>query len=274
MADPARARRRRDRSAADPAVGMRFLTLLAIVLSLALVVWVLVTTVVMPRIRISRIIVRADFEMARADLLRLAGLEGEQTYFSVDAAAVSTRLSAHPQIRSATVERVFPDTVRLSLERRRAVVLVLATPGTETVPAVVDEEGVIFDVGDHLAGRDLPVLSGIEIQGGALGARLPQWLSPTLRRLGDLRVSSPQLFGTLSELRVETRPAGAWDLLVYSRAFRVPVRMDGAVGSEDYTYALMVLDVLSQQGIAENVAEVDVRSGEIVYRLKEEEDGR
>jgi cell division protein FtsQ len=61
---------------------------------------------------------------------------------------------------------------------------------------------------------------------------------------------------------------------MYTEGFRVPVRMESTIDKNTSTYALMVLDVLTQRGEADDIAEVDFRSGEIVYRMKEDLSGR
>jgi len=266
--------RRRHRRAARPSAGTRFLVVLAVLLSFILAGYVLAVTVVLPWLRVSRVVVQADFDMDRTALLQLAGLDGTRYFFSVDPATVAANLESHPMIRAAEVERVFPSTVRLDLHRRRPLAVALVSRDGRSVPVALDESGTIFDAGAHLAERDLPVLSGIGFQGNVVGSTLPARVQPVLESLHDLRISSPEIYRLISELRIEPRGAGGIDVLLFTEGFPVPVRMDGAIDRDTCTYALMVLDVLAQRGEAEDVAEVDFRSGEIVYRMKEGARGR
>lgn len=231
-------------------------------------------TVVLPWLRISRVVVQADFDIERQTLLDLAGLDGTRYYFGLQPDSVVSRLEEHPLIKSASVERVFPNTVRLELLRRRALVVAVMNQGGRSVPLAVDETGMIYDSGGHLANRDAPVLSGIGFEGDVVGSRLPSGLDPLLRSLHELRVSSPEIYGLISELRVQNRGTGGFDVLMYTKGFRVPVRMGNTIDKSTSTYALMVLDVLTQRGEAADIAEVDFRSGEIVYRMKEDGSGR
>ena len=262
--------RRPRRRASAPALSSRVLVGLAILLSVALIVYVIAVTVALPYMGVSRVVVQADFEMNREALLELAGLSGAPFLFSVRPDEVAARLESHPMIRSAAVERAFPDTVRLELLRRRPLAVALVEHDGMSRPFVVDETGTLFDGGAHLASYDLPVLSGIRFEGDVVGGKLPEEICAFLTQLYDVRLSSPEIFASLAELRFEVRGGGDYDVLLFTESCRVPVRLDLHIDREVGKYALMVLDVLAQQGIADDVAEVDFRSGEIVYRLKED----
>ncbi|MCG8479217.1 MAG: FtsQ-type POTRA domain-containing protein [Spirochaetales bacterium] len=269
MSEAIMSRRQRRRVSAPSSSG-RLLVMLAVLLSVAIIGYVVAVTVMLPHMGVSRVVVQADFEMNREALLELAGLSGSPFLFSVRPDEIAARLESHPMIRSAVVERAFPDTVRLELLRRRPLAIALVEHNGMSRPFVVDETGTLFDGGAHLASYDLPVLSGIRFEGNVVGGTLPEEIRLFLARLYDVRLSSPEIFASLSELRFEARGGGEYDVLLFTESFRVPVRLDLHIDREVGKYALMVLDVLAQQGIADDVAEVDFRSGEIVYRLKED----
>jgi cell division protein FtsQ len=266
--------RRRPRRSSVAVPGSRLLLVPAIALTFVIAGYVFYVTVLSPWLRVSRVVVQADFEIERSTLLESIGLDGPTSFFSVRPAEIVAQLEAHPMIKSASVERIFPDTVRLDLTRRRPLALALTTRNGRSTPIVLDESGTIFDAGAHLAERDIPVLSGIAFEGNVVGNRLPAGLVPLLEDLQHLRVSSPEIYGLISEIRVEPRVAGGFDLLLFTKGFPVPVRTDGTLDRDTCTYALMVLDVLAQRGEADGVAEIDFRSGEIVYRMKEADSGR
>lgn len=275
MSDRAYERRStaRSRTHADPAAGGRFLVVIAALLSIGLAGTVIVATVVVPRVRISRVIVQADFDVDRTAILRMAGLESPPTFFAVQPVEIMARLEEHPMVRTARVERVFPDTVRLELTRRRPLAVSLVEVRGRPIPAAIDDTGLIYDSGAHVAALNVPVLSGLRYEGNVVGQQLPDQLLPLLASLHELKMTAPEIFRLISEIRVEPRASGAYDTLLFTSGFPVPVRMSGALDHERSTYALMVLDVLSQQGIAEEVAELDFRSREIVFRMKEGDRG-
>lgn len=232
------------------------------------------TTLLLPYLRIDRVVVQADFEIDRAILMRRAGLTGPVYFHTVNAEQVRSNLEMIPEIRSVQVRKSFPDTIRLTMERRRPLLVTLLPNGDGMDLAAIDQEGVVYQRGTSTANLDLPLISGITFQGEVLGSRLPDRLVAVVERLYTLRIEEPQLFDALSEIRIVPRDAGEFDLLVYNKSFRVPVRMGSDLTTESFAYSLMILDVLTQQGTAGFVEELDFRSGEIVYRLKEDESAR
>lgn len=245
-----------------------------LVLFLGAAAYALFVFVVLPYTRISRIYVHADFDISQERLIAATGLGVEDHYFSVQTDLLSERVATIPIVKAAQVERVFPNALRITMERRRPVALLIISQGGQALPAVVDEEGVIFDQSPALAGLDLPVITGLEFQGSVVGTQLPSVLQTFLASLYRLRVDSPRLYERISEFHVVPRRSGGVDLLMHFSDFPVPVRLENRITAELSTWSLMVLDVITQKGLDSTVMEVDVRSGEIVYRLKEDADGR
>lgn len=274
MSEAAFVRRHRRRSHPAASVASRFFTILGGAVAAVLFLYLLAVIVVLPRLRISRIHVQADFEISRQELLELAGISDRTYYFSLSVQEITARLLEHPMIKTATVRKTFPDAVRMDLLRRRPVALIVYTREGRLVPAALDEEGVIYDAGPHLAHADLPLISGVEFQGNPLGSRMPEMLHGFLQSLYRLRLEDPRLFDRLSELKVVPRRNGGFDILMFTADYRIPVRLGSEITAEQSRWSLMILDVLAQQGAEREVAEVDFRSGEIIYRMKEEFHGR
>jgi cell division protein FtsQ len=157
------------------------------------------------------------------------------------------------------------------------VALVLAEAGGRTVPLLVDGEGYVFKAGTGGAELDLPVLSGMP--GGAitLGAALPRGFAPVLADLRALRESEPALAALVSEVRVtgagtageDGRAAAVPELVLYLTTSAVPVRARGTLDAGLVKYTLMVMDLLSREGLLRDILELDFRSGQVVYRMKE-----
>ncbi|SIQ04748.1 cell division protein FtsQ [Alkalispirochaeta americana] len=225
-------------------------------------------------LKITRIHVHADFDMSREEVLHQAGITGGMNYFLLRPAEVVARLKRNPLIREARAEKIFPNALRLDLVRRRPLVLTIFSRGDRDVLAAVDREGVIFDAGQHLGGANLPVFSGITFQGVPVGSRMPRMLEQLLEDLHRLRLEEPKLFERISELRVVPRNNGGVDILLFTADYRIPVRIGDRISPELCRWILVVLDILSQQETADQVAEVDFRSGEVVYRMKEGARGR
>ncbi len=253
---------------------LRFVMWCAAAAGTGTLIYALVSTLILPSLRIDRIVVQADFEIDRAALLEIAGLDGSRQFYSIDPAAIETRLERIPQVRDAIVEKSFPNTIQIVMERRRPLLIALVPSGEGTVPAVIDRDGVIYSRGSTVDTTDLPVISGVTFSGNVIGSRLPDPVVDVVAALYRIRVEDPGLYSALSEVRIDPRNSGALDVVVYMTSFRIPIRMAPELTAETIAYALLILDVLTAEGADGSVAELDFRSGEIVYRLKEEESAR
>ena len=229
----------------------------------------------MPLMTIRHVIVNSDVRLSEDQVLALSGIQGSEHWYSVDVTAIRARLEAAPLVRAATVERVFPDTVRLTLRGRQPAALVLAEANGRSLPVLVDGDGIIFRVGASSAEIDLPVISGLTVGQTALGEQLPRAYVSLFADLRALREKSPSLFGLLSEVRIVPRgggddgeSAGDFDLLLYLTSSPVPVRARGTIDESLLKYTLMVVDLLSKQGVIKDIQELDFRSGDVVYRKR------
>lgn len=224
---------------------------------------------VLPLLTIRHVLLQGDSPLSREETLRIAGLRTMEYWHSVPCAAIQKRLEADPLVRRARVETIFPATVRMTVDRRLPAALVLAESGGRSVPLLVDGEGCLFKVGATDAEIDLTVVSGISAGELRLGAGLPRAYAALFAELAALRDSSPSLAALLSEVRVAQAGTAGLDLVLYLTPSPVPVRARGPIDRTLMTYTLMVLDLLSKQGVLNDIQELDFRGGQVVYRMKE-----
>jgi hypothetical protein len=137
----------------------------------------------------------------------------------------------------------------------------------------IDAEGVAFAAASAAEAASLPVLSGLRFEDFRLGARLPAGLRPILASLGKIRGEEPELLSAFSEIRVVKRATGDPELILYPMGARIPVRSGSVLSAQSLRSMILVLDVLGTKGIASSVAELDFRSGTVVYRGKEDHSG-
>lgn len=101
-----------------------------------------------------------------AEVARIAGLDDRPNLLLLSTAAVEARAETLPWVRSATVERALPGTVRVRLVERRPAALVAAAGALWTV----DERGRVLGRGRDR--RHLPVVTGARVARPRPGARL------------------------------------------------------------------------------------------------------
>jgi cell division protein FtsQ len=226
-----------------------------------------------PLMKIRHVVVQSDVPLADDQVLSFSGIQGTEHWYTVSTPAIQRKLEANPLIRRASVVKVFPDTVRVTVWGRQAVGMVLASAGGRSLPVLVDGEGVVFRVGSSGANLDLPVVSGFAAGETTLGARLPRAYLSLFGDLRGLRERSPSLFALVSEVRIvpvtdgmSARSPQDFDLLLYLTSSPVPVRARGTIDEYVLKNALMVVDLLSRQGIVKDIQELDFRSGDVVYK--------
>jgi cell division protein FtsQ len=226
-----------------------------------------------PIMEIRHVVVHSDMPLTDEQVLAISGIHGEEHWYSISAAAIQKRLEANPLIRRAEVQRIFPNTIRMSVWGRQPAGLVLAASAGRSLPVLVDGDGVVFKICTTTAEVDLPVITGLDVGETALGAQLPHAYASLFADLKALRERAPALYRLVSEVRIlpssdsASQDAASFDMLLYLTSSPVPVRARGAIDENLLKYTLMVLDLLSKQGIVKDIQELDFRSGDVVYRI-------
>jgi cell division protein FtsQ len=292
----------------SPAPALRALRLAAVVLAALGAAWLVARVAAGPLLAVRRVLVAGESPLPEAEVLAAAGIRTGEPLLGLDPDGVRARLEALPLVRHAEVRVQFPATVRLTLERREAVALVVAERDGRSLPALVDADGTIFAMARSAEEADLPVLSGIRLGEAALGSSVGAASGSLLADLAVLAEHSPALFRAVSEVRlVAATPAGAAEraasaeraagaaeraasaeraagaaeraasaegiagpeFLLYLVSSPVPVRARGSLDERLLQYSLMAQELLSKQGILGDIQELDFRGGEVVYRMKE-----
>lgn len=225
--------------------------------------------IIAPKLRIRNVIVKSDIPLSRQEVLSMAGIDGKEDYFSLKGDVIRNNLEAYPLVREARVEKVFPDTLRLDLRGRKALFIALADTGKGSFPVAIDEEGVIFQSGSSIKEWNLPLISGLKFNELEPGATLPRMLDSFLTEVTQIRAAYPDIFRLISEIQIVPLSPVSFELLLYPLSFTVRVRLAASIDGPVLKNALLVLDMLQREGISEKVKEIDFRTGEVVYRIKE-----
>ena len=168
------------RYASVPSVTARLARPILLCLITLCALFLLARYAVLPVLTVRHIIFQSDVALSEDELLAISGLQGTAYWHSLDTEKVRRRLEAYPLIRKAVVEKVFPDTVRMTVWGRQAVALVLADMGGRSLPVLVDDEGVVFKVCVDGNGRGPPGCVRASRRGCVLGNPAPGSLRPAL----------------------------------------------------------------------------------------------
>ncbi len=210
-----------------------------------------------------------DFPISNKELLQAAGLTGPTYYYSVSTARIETNLGAYPLVKKVTVRKVFPNGLRISITERKPLVISLADIGGQTVPVAFDSEGVAVEVGESVGDYDMPIISGVAIPTIKPGMKLPHELVGFLENLQTIKNDSPLLLSQISEIKFQRRSGTRFDAILYPSNYRVPVIIGDTISVHQLKYIMMVLDVVQKQGMTNTLQDLDFRTGQVVYKLKE-----
>ena len=143
------------------------------------------------------------------------------------------------------------------------------------------EPAVRFIIGAGLLGTMAVVLGGpigkalaSQLKGEQPGApadgRVLAQLDDLSQDLQALRVAEPELFRLISEIRLVSRSESIREIIVYPVAYGVRLRLGPRLQAAPLRSAVVILDLLDRQGLGGRLQELDLRTGEVVYTLKED----
>jgi cell division protein FtsQ len=186
-------------------------------------------------------------------LVAWAGLSPGMSIWSVHTAEAERRLLAHPRISAASLERTLPNQVRLRVDERRPVAILLAGR-----PLLVADDGVAFAALDGEATDGLPYVTGVEPAAGAYSDG-----GKRLRAVARL-IALWQVHGDWPAIS-EIRPDGE-DLVVFATGSPLAVRFAADAKNEDFARLSSVLEVW--HGREAQVAAIDLSlPGQAVLKL-------
>jgi cell division protein FtsQ len=218
-----------------------------------------------PNLRLSKLVFTGDRPKTDGPLGALLGLRDREYYFSVDEAAVKVRLESLPWVKSATVDKKFPDTLSVGLQVRRALAVSLVGGAV----LAVDQDGLVFEVRTDARGLDVPVISGVAFEALKAGSRFPSAVKPLFDRLRDLRDHSPGLFRMISEIQLRRNDRGGFDATLYPAHTPVRIVLGDRWDEATIQQMFVLLDLVDKQGWTGKTKEIDFRATPVVLRPRE-----
>jgi cell division protein FtsQ len=185
---------------------------------------------------------------------------------SVNEKRLEENLLSLPQVEKAAVSKRFPDTLNITLSPRSILAFSFIGNG-RSLPVLFDEHGVVFQIGKPQTGAlpETPVISGLfngDVKtGDTAGGEYKNFLA----NLKALKNSAEGLLDSISEIYVNRKPAGTFDLIVYPVYTKTRIRMAG-LNEDKLRYMLLLLDVFAEKNI--DVEEIDFRTGTASYKIR------
>lgn len=218
-----------------------------------------------PNLRVAKLVFTGDRPKLAGSVGTLLGLRDREYYFSIDEAAVQNRLKALPWVKSAKVEKRFPDTLAVDLTVRQPLALSLVGGAV----LAIDDQGLVFDVRTDAQGLDLPVISGITFESLRAGSRFPATVQTLFDRLAEVKRSSPGLFRMISEIQLRKNERGGYDAVVFPAHTPVRFVLGDRWDQATIQQLFVLLDVVERQGWSAKTKEIDFRATPVVLRPRE-----
>ncbi len=246
----------------------RFLKMLIACLVFMLVCEFLFYVFIMPARSPAYIKVSGNTSIKSSTLLTAIGLDANSTWFSVDADDVLSRLKDLSIVADAKVEKVFPDKVFISITEREACAMMFADHSGKTVPMLMDKTGTIFHIGWSSNIVRLPVLSGLTIENPRVGMHVHPDLAEVFEAISRLHQVNPTLLGEISEIKIEEKAFGNYELVLFPVRVGLPVRTTKELTQKSLQSMLLFLDAIPNIVDIASIEEIDIRSGSAVIKKR------
>ena len=253
-----------------PVNGVRFLKIVIYLLLLFLAGNIVYYLFILPLTSPAKVHFSGAASLSDVELKKIAGLKGSEKWGELDTKTISRRLASYPLIAEAKVSKSYPDKISIGILERTPVAVLYADVGNRTVALEIDKTGTVFRIAPRESYMVLPVISGLAFENPRTGMTVHKQLVPLFNQLEALQKKNSLLLSEISEIRIEQKKYGGFDLLLYPIQMRTKVRTDGALNEELLQYMMLMLDVVRKSNLRDKITEVDVRAGTVAYRMKGE----
>ncbi len=244
---------------------------LLIVLVMLVTVEIVFQFFIAPELLITKVQVYCskDFQLSNADIIKISDIREKEYFFSVNTGVIEGKLLENPLIKDIRVEKLFPGTLKIFITERTPLAISLVQMGNRSVPVMIDNEGVVFEIGKSVTDYTMPVISGLKFRDLKLGVKLPSVLCEYFSDLKVLQDTSPLLFNQISELKFVRKNSSYYEVLLYPLNGNIRIRTGADIDEDLLKQIFVVLDIIEKKGIESDMEELDFRSGQVVYRVKE-----
>lgn len=207
-----------------------------------------------------------------SEIKQAAGLTGTEKWGNLNKEVLLRRIAAYPPVAEVHIIKKYPDTVLIEITERQPVGILLATVAGRTIPMEIDKTGMVFNIASGKNHYKLPIISGLTFQHIRAGMKVHKQLIPLFKQLDILLKKNPTLLGEISEIKIEQKKYGGFDLILYPVQSHIKVRTGSTLNDDRLQYMMLMLDVIQKLDLSTKIEELDVRTGTASYRLRGEPD--
>lgn len=196
---------------------------------------------------------------------RIADIAG-RNWLQFSCADAQSLIASVPGIEEAQVVKRFPDKVMIRVTERTPVAMTFVVIGERTVPVQIDRHGILFPAAPSSPPQQLPLVSGIPVENIPEGMRIPAKYLALIDQIADIRALPQNYFAGISEIHVQPKEYGNYELVLYPMHSRTRILTDRQLNEEALQYMMIVLDVVN--AIEPAVEEIDLRYNSFSYRAR------
>ncbi|GMO61323.1 MAG: FtsQ-type POTRA domain-containing protein [Treponemataceae bacterium] len=249
--------------------------ILAIILGAVLIFQGVIYIVAVPFLKGAKISYLGCVRYTPSDLNNMLGEQARYSWIKFNANAAASRLLTLPGIASVDVNKTFPDSISIRITERAPVALTLLNRDGYSIPAFVDEYGVVFFSTAPSANGEteatgtgminsFPLVTGLPIEQVNSEIHVPRNFRPLLEQMSDLHEAPQKYFQAFSEIHVVQKEYGNYELVLYPVKSKKRVLMDRGLNEYALQYIMVALDVIDS--VDPDASELDLRYGAISYR--------
>lgn len=186
------------------------------------------------------------------------------SFYSFDVDSALSILCSIPGVKNASIKKVFPNKIYIKLEERKPVSVTYANIDGKTKPLQIDEEGFLFPEKVKIDEAKVPIISGIPVEYLGEGMRIPEKYRTLINQIKILSESRNNYFQFLSEICVQPKDYGNFELVLIPVDSKIKVLADRTLNEEVFKYMMISLDVA--ETLKENVSVIDLRYGQTSFR--------
>lgn len=247
---------------------IKIIKIIFVVLCLLLAGEFIYYKLIMPGFSNPKIVISGQKNYTAQDIGQMLLPMSSLNWHNFDVEQANSLISSDADIESVTVEKKFPDKVFITVVEREPVAVTFVSVQNDTVAMQIDENGVIFKGKNcgEIDSNKIPIISGLPIEYLAQGMRIPSKYRPLIEQIKKISNSPHNYFAGISEICVQPKEFGNYELALIPSQSRVKVLTDRSLNENDLGQMAVVLDVINQLGT--NVSEIDLRYGSVSFRQK------
>lgn len=195
------------------------------------------------------LIVDGNDRMTNDEVYQACGVSGYVNVIQLSPGDIQERLRKDLRITDATVERVFPATIHVTMKERQAAAVITTMYGF----AYIDDMGKVMELGPQIKGVSVPIMTGKKMDTILLGDTITD---PSIRAaLIYLQNLSPDVLKTITEVNV-----GNPDELIAYTSDSLPIHLgSGNDAAERAAITEELLQEVKNTDVAVQYIDTDIR---------------